>query len=281
MQILLRLFPETPVRLNFSYYPQMASAIYHAISYSNPEFANDLHSGQTYQNRIKLFGFSPLYSRQTEVHPEDPGQNKSGGLVFKGPCSFAICSPWPELVNSMGEGFMKTSQLRIGSQLFHIQAAMIAPTPKFEDRMVWRLRQPASCVTSWSNKAEKIKRYSLPGAPVDGQTCEALLRQNIIHKWQRLKEVRQDIADAWLKNGHKEVQNLTDLTEDDIRIRLLPLTGSKRFHQKRHIIKDAPVLSWIAPVEITAPKAIQRIIWSCGLGEMNSMGFGVMEEFAQ
>jgi CRISPR-associated endoribonuclease Cas6 len=66
--------------------------------------------------------------------------------------------------------------------------------------------------------------------------------------------------------------------EENISVRLLPLSGAKSVHKKRHQIKKTPVFSWIAPVEITAPKAIQRIAWSCGLGEMNSMGFGVVEE---
>ena len=278
MQISLRLFPETPIRLDFSYYPKLAAAVYQAISHADSDFANDLHNGELYRNRIKLFGFSPLYSRQTEIHHENSGQNKSGGLVFKGTCSFTVCSPWPELMNRLGEGFFRTLQLRIGSQLFRIQKAMPVPMPDFKEKMVWRFRQPASCVTSWSSKDENEKRYVLPGVPVDGRTCEALLRQNLIHKWRRLKEIRTDIATAWLQKGAKGENEPEDFAEEDIRVRLLCLSSPKSFHKKRHQIKNAPVFSWIAPVEITAPQAIQRIAWSCGLGEMNSMGFGVVEE---
>lgn len=278
MQISLRLFPETPIRVDFSYYPKLAAAVYQAISHADPDFADDLHGGELFRNRIKLFGFSPLYSRQTEIHPENRSQNKSGGLVFKGACSFTVCSPWPELMNRLGEGFLITSQLRIGSQLLHIQKAMPAPMPDFKEKMVWHFRQPASCVTSWSSKDENKKRYVLPGVPVDGRTCEALLRENLIHKWRRLKEIRSDIATAWLRKGAKGEKEQADFAEEDIRVRILPLSSQRSFHKKRHQIKKAPVFSWIAPVEITAPRAIQRIAWSCGLGEMNSMGFGVVEE---
>lgn len=278
MQIALRLSLETPIRLDFSYHPKLAAALYKAISYADPEFAEDLHDGDTYRNRIKLFGFSPLYSRQTEIHPENPNQNKSGGLVFKGTCSFTVCSPWPELMNRLKEGFLNTPQVRIGSQLLRIQRAMIVPIPNFTEKMVWHLRQPASCVTSWSSRDENEKRYALPGSPAYGRTCEALLGQNLIHKWRRLKEIRQDIAMAWLPKGVKGEKEPVDFAEEDIRVRLLPLSGPKSVHKKRHQIRKAPVFSWIAQVEITAPQAIQRIAWSCGLGEMNSMGFGVLEE---
>lgn len=278
MQILLYLFPEAPIRLDFSYYPKLAAAVYQTLSHADSDFADDLHEGELYRNRIKLFGFSPLNSRQTEIYPENSGQNKSGGLIFKGTCSFTICSPWPELMNRLSEGFLKTSQIRIGSQLLHIQKAVPVPIPDFKKKMVWCFRQPASCVTSWSSKAENKKRYVLPGAPVDGRTCEVLLRQNLIHKWRRLKEIRPDIAAAWLCRGVKGEKEQADFTEEDIRVRLLPLSSQRNFHKKRHQIKTAPVFSWISPVEITAHSAIQRIAWSCGLGEMNSMGFGVVEE---
>ena len=281
MQISLRLFPETPIRLDFSYYPKLAAAVYQAISQADPDFADDLHGGELFRNRIKLFGFSPLYSRQTEIHPENRNQNKSGGLVFKGVCSFTVCSPWPELMNRLGEGFFRTSQLRIGSQLIRIQKAIPAPMPDFKEKMVWHFLKPASCVTSWSSKNENKKHYILPGVPVDGRTCEALLRQNLIHKWRRLKEISPDIAMAWLRKDAKGEKEPADFAEEDIRVRLLPLSGKKTFHKKRHQIKKSPVFSWISPVEITAPQAIQRIAWSCGLGEMNSMGFGVVEEVVQ
>ncbi|MDM8553873.1 hypothetical protein QUF75_03990 [Desulfococcaceae bacterium HSG7] len=86
--------------------------------------------------------------------------------------------------------------------------------------MVWRLRQPASCVTSWSSKDENKKRYALPGTPVDSHTCESLLVQNLIHKWRRLKEIRPDIAADWLQNGATENKEAVDFTEYSLRISL-------------------------------------------------------------
>lgn len=278
MQIILRLFPESPIRLDFSYHSKLAAAIYNVIAYRDPEFAGALHDGEAHQNRIKLFGFSPLYSKQTEVYPENRDQNKSGGLIFKGPCTFTICSPWPELMHRVEFGVSKTPELTIGSQLVRVKGVARAPVPKFSEKMVWSFQQPASCVTSWSSRKDKGKRYVLPGAPVEDQSCEDLLRQNLLHKWRRFSEVRPDIAVAWLSNGDGAYQDAKDLAEKDIAVRLFPASEKRQFHQKRHYIKKAPILSWISPVEITAPLAIQRIAWSCGLGEMNSMGFGVVKE---
>jgi CRISPR-associated endoribonuclease Cas6 len=276
MQISLSLFPEAPIHLDFSYYPKLAAALYQVISYTDEDFANELHDGDSYRNRIKLFGFSPLHSRQTEIYPENRNQKRTGGLVFKGKCSFTICSPWPELMDRFVKGFSGKSQLRIGSQLLFMQKPIILPVPNFRKTMIWHPISPGSCVTSWSNRDENKKYYALPENLVEDLSCESLLRGNLIHKWRRLKEIRTDIAEAWLESG-KDMKK-EDFAEEDIQIRLLPLSGKKSFHRKRHQIRKAPVFSWIAPVEITAPVAIQRIAWSCGLGEMNSMGFGVVEE---
>lgn len=278
MQISLHLIPETPIRLDFSYYPKLAAAIYQAIAGADPGFADELHDGKAYRDRIKLFGFSPLYSRQTEIHPAEPQRNRLGGLIFKGACALTICSPWPELMNRLASGLAATPMLRIGSQMIPIKQASPLPTPVFKEQMVWRMRVPASCVTSWSHRNDNRKTYALPDAPVDGHTCEDLLKQNLIHKWRRLKEIRPEIAAAWLRQEKNAKSADEDLTEAKVHIRILPLSETKRMRRKKHQIKKAPVFSWIAPIEIQAPLPIQRIAWSCGLGEMNSMGFGVVEE---
>ena len=270
MQIKIHLSPDDPIRLDFSYYPKLSAAVYQAIHSSDPDFAKELHDGEDFRNRIKLFGFSPLHSRQTEIQPADPQQHRSGGIVFKGRCKLVICSPLPELMSRIGEGFLRAQHVRIGSQLLRIREATLLPPPVFAERMVWRSCQPASFVTSWSTPGNG-KRYVLPGESTAGPSSEELLIQNLIHKWRRLRETRPDIANAWLKSHG-------DFAESDVQATIMPLTRGRKSHRKRHFIKSAPVLSWIAPVEIVAPLAIQRIAWSCGLGEMNSMGFGVVEE---
>ncbi len=274
MQILFRLYPETPIRLDFNYYPKLAAAIYEVLSRYDHEFASDLHDGEDFQNRIKLFGFSPLHSRQTEVHPVDPAKQQSGGLVFKGACTLAVCSPWPELMTRIEQGAREVPYLRIGSQLLNIQTVMMVPPPNFKEKMDWMFRRPASCVTSWSVRGERKKVFIMPDEPGNEVTCEDLLRNNLIHKWRRLKEIRPDIAKAWLENRE-------EISEHDISLKILPISNRYDYHRKSHIIKQAPVFSWTAPVRIKAPVCIQKIVWSCGLGQMNSMGFGVVEEKRQ
>lgn len=267
----ITLFPETPIHLNFNYFDKLSSAIYCAIRNSDSDFAHNLHDGEDHKSKIKLFGFSPLHSKMTELRHPDPVTKKEGELIFKGLTTFRINSPWPELLNRLAEGLLAEQFLRIGSQVFRInQIGLIAPPP-FAETMTWQPLKPASIVTTWSDREAKTKRCILPGQSENGQTTETLLQYNLYHKWQRLNEVRPDIIQSWTPENIP-----VDL--DSIHTQLLTWNDSTPFKSKFHIVKGNPVKSWIAPVQINAPIPIQRIAWSCGLGEMNSMGFGVVQQ---
>lgn len=280
MQVLIKLLPETPVRVPFSYYPDMSAAIYKSMSDSDPSFASSLHDGEEHKSKIKLFGFSPLYSQQTEVHKTDKENNIEGAFVFKGLTTFIVCSPWPELVNRLGEGLLKNGYLRIGSQLLKVLEATILPPPAFKEKMVWTPAKSASVVTSWSRKTDKNKIYAFPDKPADGQACELLLKTNILHKWRRLCEIRGDIAASW--SGSDKADILSTLPDDSVVVRVHSDSANAiPYRTKLHYIKGNPVRSWISPVEVLAPIFLQRLIWSSALGEMNSMGYGVVQEVKQ
>ncbi|MDD4736928.1 MAG: CRISPR-associated endoribonuclease Cas6 [Kiritimatiellae bacterium] len=272
MQAVITLIPESPVFFDFNYYPRLAAALYAAIRAADVEFADVLHDGAEHKNRIKLFGFSPLHSRQTEIKPDSAPKKDDGGLLFKGPTSFRLCSPWPELLNRLADGLLKGEFLRIGSQLLRIAQAELLPPPDFSTTMQWIPAPAASVVTTWTDKVHKNRKTCvLPDDPLDGQTAEQLLAYNLFHKWQRLGEIRPDITTVW------NPKNQPILLED-IQIQLLALATGSAFKTKFHLIKGNPVKSWIAPIQLTAPPPIQRIAWACGLGEMNSMGFGVVQQ---
>lgn len=278
MQIVIRLIPETPVSLPFSYFDRLSAAVYDCLTRADAEFSRDLHDGDQHANRIKLFSFSPLHSRMTEVHKPDKKKKTEGALVFKGPTFFKLSSPWPELMNRIGEGMLTTGNLRIGSQIFQVAGANLLPPPTFSETMIWRPTKTGSIVTSWTPKSKQQKIYAFPDTPADGQACEALVRTNLVHKWQRLCEIRPDIAASW---AGKEDSDLREtFSPDDLRVEFIPpaKNNDKPYRTRLHYIKNNPVRSWHATLKITAPVPLQRTAWACGLGEMNSTGFGLVEE---
>lgn len=279
MHLVLKLEPVQKAVLPFSYQSYLASAIYTVWGNWNPAMAEAVHDGNLFRNRIKLFGFSPLNSPQTEIVEgnRECGVEQGGdGLRFEGPTFCRVHSPLPEFIQSISQGVMEEGILRVGSAVFEVVGATHMPAPSFRQKMKWQPVRHASFVTSWKNRGDRIKRYAIPESPVEGQSAESLLIANLRHKWQRITDEggRPDLAARWagLPEDADKTTLLRWLDEQPLEIRLEE-TEKTRLHQ----VKETKVRSWRASAQIEAHPALQRLAWACGLGEMNSMGFGTIE----
>ena len=286
MQFTVTIAPTTPAHLPFSYYPFLSAALYQSLEIVQPEFAADLHHGEQHRDRIKLFGFSPLRCRHMTVNrggrgshlpDSENGESTRPGLLIEGEATFRLFSPWPELMSAVSEGLLAAGNLRLAATDFLIKSAIVIPQPAFQETMLWQPVREASVVTSWKNRETGAKLYALPGKPADGRDCADLLRENLLHKWLRFTDEtgRPDIAARWAGlNGATPAETKAWATQQNVQVELADQAKARTrlFH-----IKNIPVRSWVAPVKVTAPIGLQRLIWSAGLGEMNSMGFGAVE----
>jgi CRISPR/Cas system endoribonuclease Cas6 (RAMP superfamily) len=168
------------------------------------------------------------------------------------------------------------STLRILSKKFAVTGVNIIAPPEMKENMVWRsFGQSASICTAWSSRDENRKYFVYPDKSVNGAPdCADLLRQNLIHKFLRLKEVRPDITDAWVKSA--EASDITQNT--DIGIEFIPHSDRMPYKTVMHSGKNAPIRSWRCPVRVSAPIPVQRLVWALGLGSMNSQGYGLVQE---
>jgi CRISPR-associated endoribonuclease Cas6 len=276
MRIKITLVPETPVFLPFSYYAKLSSAIYSLIKDVDRDFANMVHSGKEHANRIKLFGFSPLHSFRTEVHPKKVDGTNPGGLIFKGITTFSVCTPWPELMNRLTMGISEAGMLQIGSQIFQIRKVDHIPSPSFTEEMIWQPEKTAQIVTAWTLRNKKPKRFLMPGESFEGISADIILQQNIIHKWRRFSEVCPNLSAAWLNDQSFNADGGS--ISKSVKVKILQESHERPFINKAHKIKQSYVRSWSAPVHITAPLPLQRLIWAVGLGQINTMGFGMVRE---
>lgn len=274
MQVEIKLSCESPAFLPFSYHAKLSAALYHALGEADSGFAADVHSGTTHSSRIKMFAFSPLNSHDIKMQRGHNGENP--GIIFNRKASFRVASPWPELMNKLGEGLLKRGELRIGSQFFRVDTADVIAPPEFTSEMKWAPVSPSSIVTSWSDPGER-KAYLIPsanGGNDDEISPGSVLRGNVIHKWQRLCELRPDIAARWveMKNPDEGMSELFGAEHVQVEI------DAEAVKQKMHYVKGTPVKSWISLFHVTAPVALQKLLYYSGAGQMNSMGFGVVEE---
>ncbi len=274
MQIEIKLKPQDNKVISHDYLYAMSSMLKNILFETAPEFSTELHEGE-HQNRIKLFTFSPLNSFPKPKSVPIDGEARKKMLLGKR-VWFRIASPWPELLNTMGQALLSAGEIRIMNKRLKVEAInMIAP-PELKETMVWRpFGQSASICSPWSCRDQKKKSFTYPDKNINGSPdCRTLLKDNLTNKYKRVREVREDIVRAWEKSSESaEIHRNTP-----IEIEFLPHSSDKPYKTVMHQGKNTPIRTWRCPVKVTAPIPIQRLIWASGLGAMNSQGYGLVQE---
>jgi len=274
MQIELTMKPLDNSPQSFDYLYALHSLIMENLTKHNRKLAHELHDG-LHKNRLKLFTFSPLNSAPS---PQlvDGGEGKRKQLLLGERVWWRIASPWPELSHGIAESLLTAGTIALLNKKFQITGAQLIAPPEFKDEMVWRpFGQSGSICTIWT---EKENGKSLPVYPdfTGTPSCQKLIADNLIHKFQRLNEIRPDISSAWLKDA-----DIDSIKTVPVSVSFIESAPGRAYKTMRHICKNVPIQSWRCPVSIKAPLPIQRLIWDCGLGSKNSQGYGLVQEGRQ
>lgn len=271
MQIELKLSGTGDTLLAFDYHHELSSAFYEALAHVFPQFANELHHG-IHHSRIKLFVFSPFNS---EPHPEIaelPGG--APALRFGSRIWLRFGSVWPEVIYRLAEALQKQHELTIRGEHFLLTAVEMVKTPDFAPVMTWRPFGQSGCIVCPYEKEGKT-RYQMPDdSEKNIPPCADLVAGNLRHKLLRLREVRPDILENIMAIGNLSGDAVKELP---IKVEFLPLMKERAYKTHLYRIKEVNIRGFRAPVRITAPEAVHRIVWDCGLGSLNSQGFGLVE----
>lgn len=271
MQIELQFSSSGNQVLAFDYQYELASAFYRTLTDRAPSFARELHDGAQ-KNRIKLFVFS-LFSSEAKPEPAALPDGRSG-LKFGKRIWMRFASIWPELIYQMADALQQKGELNLSGQAFHLESLRMVPTPKFQPEMVYRPFGQAGFVVCPYKKAGKTV-YQMPDDSETGiPSCRTMIAGNLRHKLLRLKEIRPDIFENIMSIGNLNADAVAELP---IQVEFLPLMETRAYRTRLVRFKGVNIRGFRAPVRITAPEAVHRIVWSCGLGALNSTGWGLME----
>ncbi|MDD4818061.1 MAG: CRISPR-associated endoribonuclease Cas6 [Victivallaceae bacterium] len=272
MQIELQLSGSEAGVLSFDYFHELSAAFYAALTRSFPAFARELHDGEC-RSRIKLFTFSPFSSdpapRQSPLPDGEPG------LRFGSRIWMRYGSIWPELLYHFADALQKEGAITIRGQKFPVLSMQMVPDPEFAPVMTYRPFGQAGVVVCRYNLNGKIVFQMPDDSEPDIPACGELIAGNLRHKLLRLRDLRPDIFENLMTIGGLSADAAAAVP---ISVEFLPLMKERRFRTKMIHLKGLNVRGFRAPVRITAPEAIQRIIWNSGLGSMNSQGFGLVEQ---
>lgn len=149
----------------------------------------------------------------------------------------------------------------------------MVPTPDFPaDHDLPAVRTGDFIVCRYQKDGKNYFRMpddSEPGIP----SCADLIAGNLRHKLLRLREIRPDIFENLMSIGGLDAAAVAALP---IQVEFLPLMEGRAYRTRLTRIKGINVRAFRAPLRITAPEAVHRLVWETGVGSMNSMGFGLI-----
>jgi CRISPR-associated endoribonuclease Cas6 len=246
-----------PVNYNFP----LSAAIYKIYDSFAPNFADWLHNTGFKKDdgkNFKLFTFSRLFFSKKEVIGDE--------LSAEGYVKFIFSSPLDDsLINNFINGLLASKSIFIGNEhigeKFRIEKVSILSEPKFMNKMKYKMLSPTvSSIQGIFND----KKQTIFLNPYDNEIKQVLIN-NLLSKYyifyQRPDEITMDIEfdKEYIdrKGGIKSISKLITIKESKI--------------------DEMKIKCFLAPVSITATPAMQRIVYYCGIGERNSLGFGCLE----
>lgn len=252
MRIKINLQPIKKLRVSLNYQHSTSSAIYKLIRESSPDFAEWLHSiGYKYNQSktYKMFAFSKIFTERP-----DKAKLSDGILEAPGNASFFFASPVREtIIYNFIQGALKAKEFVISTPVatstFIISSIEIQREPELTKQMSYRMLSP-TCVSVFDPVTGKPK-FLMPGEGVEERIADNLKRKyKALHETEYEGEIKVTLSENWKRKAIK----IKEGKEGEMQI-----------------------FAFESPLEITASPEMQDLAMNAGIGERNSMGFGMLE----
>lgn len=252
--------------INYQY--PLSAAIYHILAQAEPTYADFLHREgypNSHQKKLKLFVFSKLFFDRPAKVFHNTLQLTNAPL-----CWFFISSPMEEtFVQNFVIGLFEKSEIAIGNKQnvlrFTTQQVESLPTPDITNELHGRTLSPISI--SVSHPVTRTPQYLLP---LDENTSRVICN-NLRLKYETIFCHGHGYPE---KNYEGEIDWIADknyITERGGETKTTKLITIKEDTQE-----ETKVKGFNCPFMLRGEPEILRVAYECGLGERNSIGFGMI-----
>ncbi len=265
MRIAITLQPlekKTKVPINYQY--PLSGAIYRILSNASPEYASWLHDKgylTAAGKPMKLFTFSRL---------EIPAPERLFNvLIIKKPvpCRLYVSSPMiDEFVQHFVTGLFQDEEIVIGNPhtvaRFRVESVETLPDPEFIPEMNMYCLSPV-VVSTMHERNGRVYPYYLRA---DDDRLSEMIQTNAVSKYKLIyghPPENKSIA-FQLDRGYVERKGGPDKISKLIRI--------KEWNEKERV----DVKAFLAPFTLSGDPELIRCVYECGIGEKNSIGFGMI-----
>ncbi|HOM03951.1 MAG TPA: CRISPR-associated endoribonuclease Cas6 [Candidatus Kapabacteria bacterium] len=260
MRISIAFKPERNIFLlptNYNY--ELSSMIYYIMSLSGPKFSNWLHSrGFSLDGgkRFKFFNFSRLFFHEKEIQGDVIKASGNFKLIFSTPIDESVLTNFVSGIMENSEGLYLGNK-QVGTKV-KIVRVNILPYPRFEHNTKYIMLSPT--VASIKNNQDRVIYLD----PSDSRTIE-VLRNNIVRKYEAIYREKCPYA-IDIAFDEEYLSKKGDVSEV---MRLINVKVGKA--------NSAKIKGFLLPLYIQSDETIHRLIYDAGLGEKNSLGFGMLE----
>lgn len=270
MRIKLTLKPLNKVcSIPINYQYPISSAIYKVLSHASNDYAQWLHNhGYLSLNKkpMKLFVFSKLLIPNRKI------ENNKITIFDFCDCTLFVSSPLSkDFIQHFVVGLFQQQEIEIGSQYtvgrFVIHQVETLADPLISSENKFTCLSPIVVSSKHLHKGKEKIYYIRPDDP---QLNEAI-RNNLVQKfqtiYQKLPEKSQliftlDKNYIQRKGGYQNISKLITIKE-----------GNKN--------EQTQIKSFLAPFTLEGSIELIQIAYDCGIGEKNSLGFGMIELVGQ
>jgi CRISPR-associated endoribonuclease Cas6 len=202
----------------------------------------DLASKLHFSKDFKFFTFSQIYVPEFKL-------TRKGVISRDGKLEFYISSPNDELIKSLVEGHLENTEVNFKGDNLLVEQIELLKRPVFKESMKMRTMSPVMARIKREVNG-KLKIWDL--GPGDERFYESV-QKNLINKY--VKFYGDFDGDRWL--------------------RLRP--DMKSAKRRRIDIKGNFHRAFMMNFEIEADQRLLEFAYDCGIGEKNSMGFGMVD----
>ena len=226
-------------KVPFNYNHILSAIIYNKIADLN--FANELHSSKSF----KFFTFSQIYIPKRRIV-------KDGIIAKDGVISFYISSPNDFLIKSLVDGFLEDLEISFQNQKLTIQKIEALKTPEFSSKNEFKTLAPIIVRTKKEIDGE-LKIWDL--APSD--KFFKSLENNLIKKYIKFNN---------LTKTDKKINIYSDMNFVK-RKRITINKGNATTHHRAYMMD----------LILEGDLDLIEFAYDVGIGEKNSMGFGMIK----
>ena len=238
MRIKITLKGKDNLEIPYNYNHALSSLIYNTITDS--DLAKKLHSSDSF----KFFTFSQIHVKQAKF-------NKNGIIAKNGIFSFYLSSPCDKLINSLTYGFLEKELVFLNERMNTLNVELIK-TPSFNDKVRFNTISPI-IIRSKREVEGKLRIWDLPPSDEFFKKIE----NNLVKKYCIFNKIKQTPKEI---KAYSEMANVK-------RKRITINKGGKTTYHRAYLMD----------LILEGDKDLINFAYDVGLGEKNSMGFGMIE----